>query len=182
MSTNRVSKTAGWVDPKQLPKGPNGRNLCRQCSEEVPKGRRTFCSDACVHAWKIKTDPGHVRLMVFRRDQGVCARCKLDTTKLAPLVREFKTRAREVLGGVIAPYHDFFREIDGLLPSNRTTYWDADHIIPVVEGGGECDLGNYRTLCYWCHQKVTAELARRRAEERRRLKGVVEIPGLEIEP
>ena len=29
----------------------------------------------------------------------------------------------------------------------RRHLWDADHIVPVVEGGGECDLANMRTLC-----------------------------------
>lgn len=170
MSTNRTSKQAGWVDPRKLPKGPNGRNLCRQCGEGVPRGRRTFCSQECVDLWKIKTDPGHVRIMVFRRDQGVCASCGIDTTKLKGLVRELTDRASEVLGMEGGPFgHELFRGIRGLLPRNRTTFWDADHIIPVVEGGGECDLDNYRTLCYWCHQRVTAELARQRAEERKRL-------------
>jgi hypothetical protein len=34
--------------------------------------------------------------------------------------------------------------------------------VPVVEGGGECDLGNMRTLCLKCHRKQTAELRMRR--------------------
>lgn len=184
MSTNRTSRQAGWVDPRKLPKGPNGRNLCRQCGEEVPKGRRTFCSDECVDLWKIKTDPGHVRIMVFRRDQGVCASCGIDTTKLRGLVQRFTDQASVVLGpkeNSSQYFHEFFRGIHGLLPRNRRTFWDADHIIPVVEGGGECDLDNYRTLCYWCHQRVTADLARRRAEERKRQKGSVTIPGLDLD-
>lgn len=187
MSTNRTSRQAGWVDPRKLPKGPNGRNLCRQCGEEVPKGRRTFCSDECVDLWKIKTDPGHVRIMVFRRDQGVCASCGIDTTKIKGLMREILDRSGEVLGVEVTPYvwsqsaNGFIQGIKDLLPRNRTTFWDADHIIPVVEGGGECDLDNYRTLCYWCHQRVTAELARRRAKERKRQKGLVTIPGLDLD-
>jgi 5-methylcytosine-specific restriction endonuclease McrA len=32
------------------------------------------------------------------------------------------------------------------------SYWDADHIVPVHQGGGECGLDNYRTLCYRCHK------------------------------
>jgi hypothetical protein len=48
--------------------------------------------------------------------------------------------------------------------------WEADHIIPVVEGGGECGLENYRTLCLSCHRKETAALAKRRAERRRAAK------------
>jgi 5-methylcytosine-specific restriction endonuclease McrA len=45
--------------------------------------------------------------------------------------------------------------------------WEMDHIVPVVEGGGGCGLGNLRTLCLACHRAETAELARRRARKRR---------------
>ena len=51
--------------------------------------------------------------------------------------------------------------------SGRSTAWDADHIVPVVEGGGLCGLENYRSLCHPCHKKVTAELAARRAKKKR---------------
>ncbi|MGO9970456.1 MAG: HNH endonuclease [Bryobacteraceae bacterium] len=30
-----------------------------------------------------------------------------------------------------------------------------------MEGGGECDLENLRTLCVRCHREVTAELRQR---------------------
>jgi hypothetical protein len=43
----------------------------------------------------------------------------------------------------------------------RRSLWDADHILPVAEGGGECDLDNLRTLCLMCHREATAELRRR---------------------
>ena len=33
--------------------------------------------------------------------------------------------------------------------------WDADHIIPVKDGGGLCGLENMRTLCIPCHKKIT---------------------------
>ena len=35
--------------------------------------------------------------------------------------------------------------------------WDADHIIPVKDGGGSCGLENIRTLCIKCHKVVTKE-------------------------
>ena len=44
--------------------------------------------------------------------------------------------------------------------------WEADHITPVVEGGGECDLSNLRTLCLRCHRMATLGLRLRRAEAR----------------
>jgi 5-methylcytosine-specific restriction endonuclease McrA len=45
--------------------------------------------------------------------------------------------------------------------------WEADHIMPVSEGGGGCDLDGYRTLCIPCHKIETAQLAARRARARR---------------
>ena len=132
MSTQR-SSPGGWLWMKPgLPRGPNGRLLCRYCHQEVPVGRRTFCSTLCVDEWKIRTSPSHVRLLVYRRDHGVCAACGLDT------------KARRAAGS-------------GHL-------WQADHIVPVAEGGGECGLENYRTLCTACHKPVTAALRKRLAK------------------
>ena len=41
--------------------------------------------------------------------------------------------------------------------------WEADHIIPVIEGGGLVGLGGLRSLCTDCHKGETAILAARRA-------------------
>jgi 5-methylcytosine-specific restriction endonuclease McrA len=35
--------------------------------------------------------------------------------------------------------------------------WEADHVLPVADGGGESPLENLRTLCRPCHIVVTAE-------------------------
>ncbi len=40
--------------------------------------------------------------------------------------------------------------------------WEADHILPVIEGGGGCGLEGYRTLCVDCHKAETRALSRRR--------------------
>lgn len=39
--------------------------------------------------------------------------------------------------------------------------WEADHILPVDEGGTD-DLGNFQTLCLHCHKEKTARQAKRR--------------------
>ena len=44
--------------------------------------------------------------------------------------------------------------------------WEADHIIPVIEGG-ETTLENGRVLCVPCHRSETRKLAQRRALARR---------------
>jgi len=46
----------------------------------------------------------------------------------------------------------------------RSSWWEADHIVPVVEGGGQCGAENYRTLCCRCHRVVTNQLRRRLKE------------------
>jgi len=143
----------GWADRNQLPKGPNGRNLCRWCNLEVPPGRRvTFCSDWCVEEWRLRTDPGYLRHKVFERDKGVCAVCQTDCEAAWLALKRSRGAARVRL------------QLDwGLKGRSRKSLWDADHIVPVVEGGGECDLENLRTLCVKCHRAATAELRKRRA-------------------
>jgi hypothetical protein len=43
--------------------------------------------------------------------------------------------------------------------------WDADHIIPVKDGGGQCGLENIRTLCIDCHKVVTKKGAQKKVKE-----------------
>lgn len=44
---------------------------------------------------------------------------------------------------------------------NEGHFWQEDHIKPVSEGGGQCDLDNIRTLCTRCHLVETEKLKRR---------------------
>jgi 5-methylcytosine-specific restriction protein A len=151
VSTQRTMP-GGWADRATLAKGENGRNLCRWCNLEVPKGRITFCSDWCVEEWRLRTDPGYVREKVFERDKGICAVCRVDCEAAWRHLKRQRGAARLRI------------QIEwGLKRAPRKSLWDADHIVPVVEGGGECDLANLRTLCLKCHRAATAELRKRRA-------------------
>lgn len=49
-----------------------------------------------------------------------------------------------------------------------TEDWEADHILPVVLGGGATDINNFQTLCKECHKKKTAELNRELSRMRER--------------
>jgi 5-methylcytosine-specific restriction enzyme A len=144
------TKKGGWTAPAALERGPSGRALCRWCAREVPKGRRTFCGEACVHEWKLRTDPGYLRDKVFERDRGVCAQCGVDTPALRRDMRKLDFAARR----------QFLRQWK-LREGSRKSLWDADHIVPVAEGGGQCDLSNMRTLCLRCHGEATAALRER---------------------
>lgn len=148
-STRRTSQ-GGWDCEGNPPLGPNGRRLCRRCAYEVPRDRKTFCSKECVHEWKIRTNPGYVRDELAKRDKGVCAICATDTgARLDPWFRE---RAR-----------------------GAGHLWQADHIVPVIEGGGECGLDNYRTLCTDCHKRETAALRKRMAVRAREVAAQIDL-------
>ena len=149
MSTSRTMR-GGWVDRKAIPRGPNGRGLCRWCSLEVPRGRYTFCSGFCVHEWKLRTQPAYLREQVLKRDRGICSCCGVDTISAARKLRYARGANRISL-------LDYW----GLRRRSRKSLWDADHIVPVVEGGGECDLEKIRTLCLRCHREATRQLRQR---------------------
>jgi 5-methylcytosine-specific restriction enzyme A len=159
MSTLRRS-----IRTLSLEKGPSGRALCRWCHYEVKPPRRTFCSDPCVHEWRIRSDPGYVREFLERRDKGVCAGCGLNTERLRH--QALKKRQRLVRARQYPRWRPVI-PVGGLdVPLNRAL-WEADHIVPVAEGGGECDISNFRTLCLWCHRRATSELRNRLAVARR---------------
>src|SRR4051812_4125311 len=94
MSLTNVEPGAGGVSTRRFrpgasgktPLGPNGRPTCRQCGVEVPKGRRSFCGEDCVHLWRLQTSPAYLRAQVFKRDRGVCALCGVDTARLGKVI------------------------------------------------------------------------------------------------
>ncbi len=144
------TKPGGWIAPSGIERGATGRPLCRWCTKEVPKGRRTFCADSCVHEWKLRTNPGYLREKVLARDRGVCAKCGVDTIALRRDMRKLDYAARRR-----------FLKLWKLREGYRKSLWDADHIVPVAEGGGQCDLTNMQTLCLLCHRGATAALRAR---------------------
>ncbi|HSU30107.1 MAG TPA: HNH endonuclease signature motif containing protein [Bryobacteraceae bacterium] len=148
MSTRRAMP-GGWIKRSELPKGANGRALCRWCNLEVPAGRSTFCSSWCVEEWKLRSNPGHLRERVLERDHGVCALCHLDCIAELRSIKRLRGPAR-------------LRALAEWNMGRRKSLWDADHIQPVVEGGGECDLSNMQTVCLKCHRQRTADLLKRR--------------------
>jgi hypothetical protein len=175
---------------KASARGPNGRPLCRFCLAEIPAGRRrTFCSAACVTAFKIATNAsGWIRPIVFARDRGVCAVCGRDTVRLRRVIGclagwivrsvppDRLAAAMEAHGWGLRWYNPAALVRAHLLMrfgwSERQArsgrdLWDADHTVPLVEGG-EASLANLRTLCVPCHARLTAELAKRKRTKEKR--------------
>ncbi len=136
---------------ERRPVGETGRPLCRWCELEiVARRRRTFCSEFCVHQWRLRSDPGYLREQVFLRDRGVCAICRANTVAVWAALKRSRGRARA----------EGLRLYGMAAMGARRSLWEADHIRPVAEGGGECDLDNLRTLCLLCHREETRKLLR----------------------
>lgn len=180
-STSRIDPRAGWTNGKRRP--------CRECGADPPKGRRTFCSDACVDTWKVRSQPAFAAQKVLERDRGVCADCGLDCVAVREEVRRMKWQPTrrydyqtctyfECAEGTAANAANVERcralDLPVHIARGGRRLWEMDHIVPVVEGGGSCGLDNLRTLCWRCHRRVTAELAARRAEQRRAAKATVD--------
>jgi 5-methylcytosine-specific restriction protein A len=100
-----------------------------------------------VEEWRLRSNPSHLRERVFERDKGICCVCGVNCVAEYAHLRRLRGGARlkaEIAWGL----------------KGRKSLWDADHIVPVVEGGGECDLSNMRTLCLKCHRRRHAEARR----------------------
>lgn len=147
--------------------------FCSLCGEAVSGRRKTWCSDACVEAWQLATDVGIQRRALMKRDRGVCVVCGDDTVALRAAFRCEMERVGNPWGHqalyarLARQYGDWTPPvvtyvIERRYPFARMTWWDADHIVPLVEGGAP-GIENLRTLCNPCHKVETASLARRRA-------------------
>jgi 5-methylcytosine-specific restriction enzyme A len=156
MSTKRRAR---GVHSSPQPKDADGNRLCRNCGTILPKGKRFNCSSKCSEEWQGKTSPSYMKRLVFNRDRGICARCQADTVALKAGYEALPRDPRNVRNAYLDKYG---------IPHSRSwgDWWDADHIVPVIEGGGECGLSNFRTLCIPCHKIITKELHGRLKRQR----------------
>ena len=74
----RVVTPDQWGKPDR---NEAGAPVCRWCRGPMKAPRRTFCGDACVHEWKIRSSPWYVRQQVKKRDKGVCRLCDFNVVK-----------------------------------------------------------------------------------------------------
>lgn len=140
-----------YIDAKLLPKNEDGYTQCRWCNKSVKPPRRTICSKECSHELMLRTNGNYLRKCVYSRDKGICSICEIDTKKIAKTALELNLDERiEYLKTLsISPKRKIWKKKCG------GGLWDADHIIPVKDGGGQCGLENIRTLCIKCHKEIT---------------------------
>ena len=162
---------------------------CRLCACAIPAPRRTFCTDECVHFHLLRTSASYIRRALRVRDDRKCALCGVD---VAAAYNAASAAVREALSGGSQPAAALSMSVaDGpfathaTLSANRRgrpkvkegSFWQADHVVAVSDGGGSCSLANLRTLCTPCHAATTAAQASHRASERRKSRKVAGAPG-----
>ncbi len=139
------------IDRKDLPVDENGNKCCRWCGKGVKPPRRTMCSPECVHELRLRIDGRYLRDCVYKRDKGICCICKIDTKETAKKANSLEDN--ELV--LFLKEYDISLKRKIWIKKHGGGLWDADHIIPVKDGGGLCGLENMRTLCIKCHKNVT---------------------------
>ena len=139
------------IDASLLPKTEDGFTCCRWCNGPVKPPKRTMCSPECVHELSLRTNGNYLRNCVYKRDKGVCAICNIDTKQTAKKIFLLEGEERETF----IKEHSISLKRKIWIKKHGGGLWDADHIIPVVKGGGLCGLENLRTLCIKCHKNET---------------------------
>ena len=100
---------------------------------------------------------GTARRMLFELEGGICTLCGVNAQEMWEKIRQLSPPER-----MQALMNSVFKVSSKALKSpSEGDFWQADHIIPVSEGGGECTLSNLRTLCTPCHERETAKLKQR---------------------
>jgi 5-methylcytosine-specific restriction endonuclease McrA len=161
---------------RRFEKLPIVKGRCRLCGDKRPPSRRGYCSDECQNGYLMATDLGYVRFRIHERDKGVCAECGLDCDDHERRVWGYSTMAKVPPKGSPAeralrtPHELRVTAIAmlkkngfaGLTPSSAKTLWNADHIVPVVDGGSFL-MDNLQTLCLTCHDRKSTTEATLRA-------------------
>lgn len=146
-----------WAKP-EIPFSDAPHGLCRWCGEAIlkPDGNqdtRRRWHEPCVEEYRFYVFPSVANYRLEKRDGGVCQACGLDTGSLS-------WQAFQQSGS----YEEWHRMLSGRgLPAGRS-FWEADHVVPLCEGG-EHSMDNLWTLCVPCHRTKTGHEASLRARK-----------------
>ena len=116
-----------------------------------------FCSQECSVEFSVRSSQGAARRQLYATQKGVCQKCGLDAhdlfERIAVLTPAERYQELLRLGYRLPRSVKSLRKL--LAHPEEGDFWQADHIVPVSGGGGECDLSNYQTLCAGCHEVKT---------------------------
>ncbi len=163
----------------------SGCPLCAVCNAELRRkdGRpryinARYCSKHCRDEASVRSGKtNRIRELLLDRDKGICAECGIHCEMIKDNLEKIDQWSYEVfyptamdpesslriVAKLAKRLYSVFKERAapfGFRPYRHS--WEAHHKVPVVEGGGGCDLEGFATHCIACHKHNTAELASRR--------------------
>lgn len=165
------AKRERFIESRHLPRRPKG--FCKWCAGPVAPPRRTWCSQACVDAFMVRSNANSAAHALWKRDRGVCADCGFDFGWAARRIKvdlEFWVDDLEAANGGSLP-RGWARPQDDRLRAGLKArgfdllrrLWEVDHTTPVVFGGGCAGVDELETVCQLCHRERTRKLAGLRA-------------------
>lgn len=111
--------------------------FCKYCKKP---SNTQFCSDYCLHRYKLMHDRSYQRALVWLRDRGICSICGVDANDIKNL-------------------SEMALKLNRKLPRRRKTAWDVHHMVDI-----NCDIFHLKTVCLFCHQDLT-QIQREQREE-----------------
>lgn len=152
------------------------RNLALQQGVGGARRGHVYCSFSCGEELLLRAGSSSlIRRQLFAMEAGVCQLCGRDAQALFHKVKSLTPpeRVQELMQlGVLKHFPEA-----AIQRPQEHHFWQADHELPVVEGGGQCGLENLRTLCVPCHKVETAALRQRmkRAKDLRAATGTKDL-------
>jgi 5-methylcytosine-specific restriction endonuclease McrA len=131
---------------------------CTWCGLSVrrlnKKSRRTtWCSEECVNGF-LQIQPSRVRRVVYARDNGRCQQCGVGCGQMYSLLWQLRSLGPDWYA-TVALLTSHWVSLGFRRQSEWDDFWQADHILPVCEGGGLATPDKMQTLCIPCHSLKT---------------------------
>ncbi|PFX16259.1 DNA annealing helicase and endonuclease ZRANB3 [Stylophora pistillata] len=172
-ASNRISEDKTYTYHQAVT--ADGIPLCLSCKGPVEfvetlrcsDWDTRFCSHDCKQEYQVRGSGTTARRALFEAERGICQLCSMDAHNLYQNVVALPVRDRPKFLAQ-TPYSALPNQTlkKMIMEPKEGMFWEADHITPVSEGGGECGLDNLRTLCVICHRKATTELNKRLKQRR----------------
>ncbi|ELT88125.1 hypothetical protein CAPTEDRAFT_113875 [Capitella teleta] len=176
---SRLNNMEGYVQAVNA----QGVPLCINCHKEFPSNQVSasalrshawqtrLCSVSCTEQYWLKSSREYGRKAVYDAEHGQCQLCGIEAHQFFTnlnMIHDRKKRAEMIQNSKFNQLHQRTKQ-KMVVDPQAGQFWQVDHILPVVDGGGQCDLDNLRTLCSVCHNKVTSDWMKERTKEKRRM-------------